>query len=139
MPFVTLDGLDLHYNLEGDGPETLVLINGLADDLETWAGQMEDFLGAGYRVLRVDNRGIGKSGRPEGPYITTMMAADAKALVGSSQPRPLSPAGRFHGRHDRPGICALAQLHRHPAARHHIETVDRHGADAGAGGGRTTF
>src|SRR5262249_29869232 len=81
MPFVTLNGLKQHYRLEGDGPETIVLINGLADDLETWAEQMGDFLGAGHRVLRFDNRGIGKSGRPRGPYTTAQMAADAKALI----------------------------------------------------------
>ena len=71
----------INYKLEGEGPETIVLINGLADDLETWVEQMPDFLAAGYRVLRFDNRGIGKSGRPRGPYTTAQMAADAKALV----------------------------------------------------------
>jgi 3-oxoadipate enol-lactonase len=81
MPMVTLNGLKQHYKLEGEGPENIVLVNGLADDLETWAEQMGDFLGAGYRVLRFDNRGIGKSGRPRGPYTTAQMAADAKALI----------------------------------------------------------
>jgi 3-oxoadipate enol-lactonase len=76
-----VNGVDLNYRLEGDGAETIVLINGLADDLESWLEQMGDLLGAGYRVLRFDNRGIGKSGRPKGPYTTAMMAADAKALV----------------------------------------------------------
>jgi len=81
MPMVTVNNVELNYKLEGDGPETIVLINGLADDLETWMEQMPDFLGAGYRVLRFDNRGIGKSGRPKGPYTTALMAQDAKALV----------------------------------------------------------
>lgn len=81
MPMAQVNGVDINYELEGDGPETIVLINGLADDLTTWYGQMEDFLGAGYRVLRFDNRGIGKSSRPKGLYTTAMMAADAKALV----------------------------------------------------------
>ena len=81
MPMVKLKDVEINYELEGDGPETIVLINGLADDLTTWYGQMEDLLGAGYRVLRFDNRGIGKSSRPKGLYTTAMMAADAKALV----------------------------------------------------------
>ncbi|MEZ5829575.1 MAG: alpha/beta fold hydrolase [Dongiaceae bacterium] len=81
MPMVTANNVELNYELEGKGPETIVLINGLADDLTTWYGQMDDFLGAGYRVLRFDNRGIGKSARPKGLYTTAMMAADAKALV----------------------------------------------------------
>ena len=81
MPTVQLNDIDLHYRLEGDGPETIVLINGLADDLETWALQMDDLLSAGYRVLRFDNRGIGKSSYPTGPYTTKMFADDAYALV----------------------------------------------------------
>lgn len=81
MPILRLKDVEINYELEGDGPETIVLVNGLADDLNTWFGQMEDFFGAGYRVLRFDNRGIGKSSRPQGLYTTAMMAADAKALV----------------------------------------------------------
>jgi 3-oxoadipate enol-lactonase len=83
MPMTKVNGVDINYELEGEGAETIVLINGLADDLTTWFGQVPDFLGAGYRVLRFDNRGIGKSGRPKGPYTTAQMAQDAKALVDS--------------------------------------------------------
>jgi 3-oxoadipate enol-lactonase len=90
MPTVTLDAIDINYRLEGDGPDTVVLINGLADDLETWAFQVPDLLAAGYRVLRFDNRGIGASSKPVGPYTTAMMAADAKALVDHLE------LGRFH-------------------------------------------
>ncbi len=81
MPVAKVNDIDLHYKLDGDGEETIVLINGLADDLETWFGQLDDFLAAGYRVLRIDNRGIGASSRPAGPYSSRMLADDAKALV----------------------------------------------------------
>jgi pimeloyl-ACP methyl ester carboxylesterase len=57
MPIAKVNGTELNYRLEGDGPETIVLVNGLADDLETWVLQMDDLLGAYYRVLRFDNRG----------------------------------------------------------------------------------
>ncbi len=83
MPMTKVNGIDINYELEGDGKETIVLINGLADDLTTWFGQVPAFLEAGYRVLRFDNRGIGKSSRPKGPYTTALMAQDAKALVDS--------------------------------------------------------
>ena len=83
MPVATVNDIELNYKLEGDGEETIVLINGLADDLETWAGQMDDFLTAGHRVLRFDNRGIGASSKPAGPYSSRMLADDAKALVDS--------------------------------------------------------
>jgi 3-oxoadipate enol-lactonase len=81
MPFARVNDIDLHYKLDGDGEETIVLINGLADDVETWFAQMDDFLSAGYRVLRIDNRGIGASSKPAGPYSSRMLADDAKALV----------------------------------------------------------
>jgi 3-oxoadipate enol-lactonase len=81
MPTASVNGIDINYRLEGDGPETIVLINGLADDLETWVLQMDDLLGAGYRVLRFDNRGVGQTSKPEGPYTSRMLADDAKALV----------------------------------------------------------
>jgi len=81
MPFAMVNDIDLHYRLDGQGEETIVLINGLADDVETWFAQMDDFLSAGYRVLRIDNRGIGASSKPAGPYSSRMLADDAKALV----------------------------------------------------------
>ena len=82
MPTVNVNDITLNYLLEGpDDAETLVLVNGLADDLESWAFQVPAFLDAGFRVLRFDNRGIGASDKPEGPYTSRMMADDAKALV----------------------------------------------------------
>ncbi|MFL5953132.1 MAG: alpha/beta fold hydrolase [Gaiellaceae bacterium] len=81
MPIAHVNGIDLNYQLEGEGEETIVLVNGLADELETWVFQMDDLVGAGYRVLRFDNRGVGQSSAPAGPYTTKGFAEDAKALV----------------------------------------------------------
>jgi 3-oxoadipate enol-lactonase len=83
MPVARVNDIDINYRLEGDGAETIVLVNGLADDLETWAFQVDDFLAAGYRVLRFDNRGVGATSKPAGPYSSRMLADDAKALVDS--------------------------------------------------------
>ena len=81
MPTVSVNGIDINYSLEGDGGRTIVLVNGLADDLNTWELQMADLLAAGYRVLRFDNRGVGLSSTPPGPYTSRLLADDAKALV----------------------------------------------------------
>jgi hypothetical protein len=83
MPVARVNDIELNYKLEGDGEDTIVLINGLADDHQTWVLQMDDFLAAGYRVLRFDNRGIGASSKPAGPYTSRMLADDAKALADS--------------------------------------------------------
>src|SRR6266568_5031106 len=81
MPSTSVNGIEIVYELEGEGPETVVLVNGLADTLETWAFQIEALLGAGYRVLRFDNRGVGRTSKPPGPYTTQQFAHDTKALV----------------------------------------------------------
>jgi 3-oxoadipate enol-lactonase len=81
VPIAHVNGIDINYELEGEGPETLVLINGLADDLESWGFQVPDLLEAGLRVLRFDNRGVGKTDSPGGPYTSRLLADDAKALV----------------------------------------------------------
>ncbi len=81
MPVATVNDIQINYRLEGDGPETIVMVNGLADDLESWAYQTDDFVAAGHRVLRFDNRGVGQTSKPPGPYTTRLFAADTKALV----------------------------------------------------------
>jgi len=83
MPTANVNGVTLNYTIDNEGSagETVVLINGLADDLESWGFQVPALVDAGFRVLRFDNRGIGKSDRPAGPYTSRMMADDAKALV----------------------------------------------------------
>lgn len=81
MPQLQANGIEIDYLIEGDGTETIVMVNGLADEKESWGYQTGDFVAAGYRVLTFDNRGVGKSSKPPGPYDTKLFAADTKALV----------------------------------------------------------
>ena len=41
MPHAHANGIDIHYRITGDGPETAVLVNGVGDDLEGWALQVD--------------------------------------------------------------------------------------------------
>jgi 3-oxoadipate enol-lactonase len=88
--FVQGNGIDIHYRITGDGASTLVLINGVGDDLDGWVNQVDDFVRAGLRVVSYDNRGVGRSGAPPGPYTSAELAADLKALVTGLG------LGRFH-------------------------------------------
>ncbi len=83
MPHAHVNGISINYEIDGQdtGKGTIVLINGLADDLLSWGFQVPALVEAGYRVLRFDNRGIGKSDKPRGPYSSKLLAQDAKALV----------------------------------------------------------
>jgi 3-oxoadipate enol-lactonase len=81
MPLVHANGIDIHYRISGDGAETVLLVNGVGDDLEGWAMQVEPLVAAGLRVITFDNRGVGRSSLPPGPYSSRQMAADTKALA----------------------------------------------------------
>ena len=48
---VNAASVHIHYRINGKGPETLVLVNGVGDDLEAWANQLDDFVSAGLRVI----------------------------------------------------------------------------------------
>jgi 3-oxoadipate enol-lactonase len=79
--FVHGNGIDIHYRISGDGEQNLVLINGVGDDLDGWVNQLDDFVCAGLRVISYDNRGVGRSSQPPGPYTSGELAADLDALV----------------------------------------------------------
>jgi 3-oxoadipate enol-lactonase len=93
MAMTQSGGIDIHYRVEGDGPETILLVNGVGDDLEAWPNQLPDLLAAGLRVVTFDNRGVGRSGQPAGPYTSREMASDAKAVVDALKLGPFHIAG----------------------------------------------
>ena len=73
------DGTEIYYETWGRG-EPLLLISGLATDLRIWALQRLVF-GRRFRCIALDNRGSGRSGKPDGPYSLEQMAADAVAVL----------------------------------------------------------
>jgi 3-oxoadipate enol-lactonase len=75
-----VNGLRLNYVVQGSG-DWLVLVGGYASgNWQAW-GRQREALAQEFRVLAFDNRGIGRSEVPEGPYNTRVMAQDAAALM----------------------------------------------------------
>ena len=69
-------GNDIYYEIHGHGGGfPVVLIMGLAMDSGGWAKQLPA-LSARRRAVLLDNRGVGRSKKPAGPYTTAEMAAD---------------------------------------------------------------
>jgi pimeloyl-ACP methyl ester carboxylesterase len=73
------DGARIAYETRGDGPP-LVLVHGLAYDRFGW-GRLPDLLAERFRVVLVDNRGVGESDAPEGPYTVAQLAGDVLAVL----------------------------------------------------------
>jgi pimeloyl-ACP methyl ester carboxylesterase len=75
------NGVELDYEISGSGPY-LVLIEGLGVATWIWEKQTPE-LSKHFAILAYDNRGVGKSEKPAGPYSISMMADDLAGLLDS--------------------------------------------------------
>lgn len=79
MPKVQANGIELYYEIRGEG-KPLVLISGLGYPLWQWH-RMVPYLAEYFKVITFDNRGVGQSDKPSGPYTAQMLAADTVGLL----------------------------------------------------------
>jgi 3-oxoadipate enol-lactonase len=82
MPFATNENARIYWEEHGSGPPVL-LIMGLSFSLEMWFRVMPCLAGS-YRVILHDNRGVGRSDAPRGPYLISQMARDAAAVLAAA-------------------------------------------------------
>ncbi|MDQ3106459.1 MAG: alpha/beta hydrolase [Actinomycetota bacterium] len=79
MPIVDRGDAQIWWEAEGEG-EPLLLIMGLGYSADMWHRLLPE-LSAHYRTIRFDNRGVGRTGVPAGPYPIETMVADALAVL----------------------------------------------------------
>ncbi|GGM66635.1 alpha/beta hydrolase fold protein [Thermogymnomonas acidicola] len=81
MPFCrSSDGTRIHYVSIGEG-EPLIMIQGFSWDLTAWHFQLE--LAYRYKLVLIDNRGVGRSDKPEAPYTMEAFADDVRSVLES--------------------------------------------------------
>jgi 3-oxoadipate enol-lactonase len=106
-------GASIYYEAWGDGPP-IVLVAGLGDDRMSWDEQVARLADSSL-VVTIDNRGIGKSSTPKGPYSIAEMADDAHAVVRRLDLEPVVAIGSSMGG----AICQRWTL-RHPEDLHRL-------------------
>src|SRR6516162_8154586 len=79
MPTVQANGIDVYYEVQGEG-EPLVLIPYLAADQACYAFQVAEYA-KHFTCFTVDPRGAGLSSKPEGTYTTELFADDVAAFM----------------------------------------------------------
>jgi pimeloyl-ACP methyl ester carboxylesterase len=79
MSTAEVGDIGLWYEEHGSG-DPLLLVMGLAADSTAWLYQLPDF-SRRYRTIVFDNRGVGRSTKPLGPYSIHQMADDAVGLL----------------------------------------------------------
>jgi 3-oxoadipate enol-lactonase len=93
MPLLATNGTHLWVDQCGQGPD-VVFVAGLADDGQSWAEQVAS-LADRYRVTTFDNRAVGHSDTPDGPYrildfvtdtveLLDVLGVDRASIIGSS-------------------------------------------------------
>jgi 3-oxoadipate enol-lactonase len=83
MAFVENLGARIHWDEEGRGAP-LLMIMGLGWPSHAWY-RTRPVLSEKYRTIALDNRGVGRSEAPVGPYSIVQMAADAAAVLNAAR------------------------------------------------------
>ncbi len=79
MPFIDANGIRMYYEERGSG-KPLLLIMGITAPCSVWEKHVS-YWEKEYRCILFDNRGVGATDKPEGPYTTAQMADDSAALL----------------------------------------------------------
>ncbi|HEV3168615.1 MAG TPA: alpha/beta hydrolase [Isosphaeraceae bacterium] len=115
MPFTHANGLRLHIQQRGSGPD-VILIHGVTGDLSIWLlCQAMQTLGASHRVTAYDLRGHGYSDVPPDGYTSADQAADLLALLDTIGARKASLVGHSFG--------AVIALHAAVLAPERVEAI----------------
>ncbi len=77
--YVKVDDINICYEIGGKG-DSIILVHGFGAKKEYWIGQFEP-LKKHFQVIRFDNRGAGKSDRPNEPFTMELFASDIKGLM----------------------------------------------------------
>ena len=107
MPTVKVNDIQMYYEVHGKG-EVLVFIAGLGFDLSEFS-EITGWLSQKCQVLAFDNRGAGRTDKPDIPYSIEMMANDTVGLMQSVGIRQANILGISMG-----GRIALALALAHP-------------------------
>src|SRR5580658_5865060 len=80
MPTAQIGALELYYERAGSGPP-LLFISGTGGDLRTKPNVFDGPLAKSFDVVSYDQRGLGRSDKPDVDYCMADYADDAAALM----------------------------------------------------------
>lgn len=78
--YANVGDIKIYYEIRGEGPP-IIMIMGLSANKDWWPPQLVDKLSEKYRLILFDNRGAGRSDKPDIPYTMKMFANDTIGLM----------------------------------------------------------
>ncbi|MEM0331778.1 MAG: alpha/beta hydrolase, partial [Archaeoglobaceae archaeon] len=82
MPFAYVNGIKLYYEVYGSG-FPLLMIMGLGGNVLWWDPLILNEFSKHFKVVVFDNRGSGRSDKPDGEYSIKIFADDTVELMNS--------------------------------------------------------
>ncbi len=128
MPTAHVNGITLYYEVHGAG-RPLLLIGGLGSDVTLFRAIIPG-MARHHQVIAFDNRGAGRSDKPDIPYTIAMMAQDAVELLDALNAEQADVMGVSMG-----GRIALELTLSHPSRVDHLVLV----STAAAGRGKVSM
>jgi 3-oxoadipate enol-lactonase len=95
MPYAENNGVKIWWEEHGRG-EPVLAIMGLSFSLDMWY-RTAPLLANKFRVILLDNRGVGRSDVPRGPYLIGRMAEDAAIVMSAAGVRSAHVLGASMG------------------------------------------
>ncbi len=108
MAFVNANGQEIFYQVHSHQGTPLVLIMGLGGSSDGWKLQVEEFQ-KNYSVITPDNRGAGRSAKPDEPYSMEIFADDLAAILNQEKIDQAIILGASMG-----GLIAQEFYHKYP-------------------------
>jgi pimeloyl-ACP methyl ester carboxylesterase len=109
MAFAQVGDLRMFYESRGSG-EPLLMIFGLGGDTTFWSPRLLEQLARDFRVIAFDNRGAGRTDKPDAPYSIELFADDTAGLLHALDVPRAHVFGISMG-----GMIAQELVLRHPA------------------------
>ncbi len=110
MPYVTTNGIRMYYEEEGKG-DPLLLIMGITAPGSVWEKHVVSWKKK-FRCIMPDNRGVGLSDVPRGPYTSRQMADDHAGLLDALQVEKVRVVG-----------CSMGSIIAQQLAIHHSHKI----------------
>ena len=108
MPYLPVGDIDIWFDRAGTGAP-LLAISGSRGDLRRKPNLLESPLAKAFDVLAYDQRGLGRTSKPDKPYLMADYADDAAALLDAVGWERVRVVGVSFG-----GMVALELALRHP-------------------------
>ena len=124
VPTVRVRDVEIYYELCGEG-EPLVFIGGLGADVSLYSALVGE-LAKKRRVISFDNRGSGRTSKPDSPYSVAMFAEDTAGLMDVLGLATVDVAGMSMG-----GRIALELVATHPERVQRLVLISTSAAGTG--------